>query len=91
MTIADCLLVRAKTLSTFDTHAVAVSRIAVSRIAVSRDAPFSAHRIEKFEGQYRSQLKIDRAMMQKARVIGQAFNKWIVVQAGADVVLVDQV
>jgi hypothetical protein len=30
-------------------------------------------------------------MMQKARVIGQAFNKWIVVQAGADVVLVDQV
>jgi DNA mismatch repair ATPase MutL len=30
-------------------------------------------------------------MMQQARVIGQAFNKWIVVQAGADVVLVDQV
>lgn len=48
-------------------------------------------RIEKVEGQYRSQLKIDRAMLQQARVIGQAFNKWIVVQAGADVVLVDQV
>jgi len=48
-------------------------------------------RIEKFDGQYRSQLKIDRKMLDEGHVIGQAFNKWILVKSGADIVLVDQV
>ena len=30
-------------------------------------------------------------MLRQANVIGQAFNKWIVVKAGTDIVLVDQV
>ena len=37
-------------------------------------------RIEKFDGQVRSQLKIDRAMLQQAHVVGQAFDRWIVMQ-----------
>ena len=32
------------------------------------------YRIEKFEGQFRSQLKVDREMLQKAQVVGQAFD-----------------
>ena len=48
------------------------------------------YRIEKFEGQFRSQLKVDREMLQKAQVVGQAFDKFIVVIAGDDVLLVDQ-
>ena len=48
-------------------------------------------RIERFDGGCRTQLKVDRQMLLHARVVGQAFNKWIVARAGADIVLVDQV
>ncbi len=47
------------------------------------DGGGSSHRIlriEKFDGQVRSQLKIDRAMLQQAHVVGQAFDRCIVVQ-----------
>ena len=48
-------------------------------------------RIERFDGGGRTQLKVDREMLRQAHVIGQAFNKWILIRAGTDIVLVDQV